>query len=90
MTFSGETASGWQEATLSSPVSLSVGTTYVVSVGFNGFFGLTTFGLQTQITSGPLKSVADGQNGVYGASAGTFPTKFGSKSTNYFVDAVVR
>lgn len=89
-TFSGETASGWQQATLSSPVSLSVGTTYIVSVGINAYFGLTTFGLQTQITSGPLKSVADSQNGVYGASAGTFPTKFGSKSSNYFVDAVVR
>ena len=88
--FTSESASGWQEASFATPISLSVGTTYIVSVGLNAYFGLTTFGLQTQITSGPLRSVADGQNGVFGAAPGTFPTKFGSKSSNYFVDAVVR
>jgi hypothetical protein len=46
-------------------------------------------GLQNQITSGPLQSVADGKNGVYGSASGVFPTS-SYKSSNYFIDAVVR
>src|SRR5207302_407048 len=38
--------------------------------------------------SGPLRSVADGQNGVYGAAAGVFPAQ-SFNSTNYFVDLQV-
>jgi Domain of unknown function (DUF4082) len=87
--FSSESASGWQEADFSTPIALTPNTTYIVSVGLNAYFDLTTFGLQSQLTAGPLKAVADGQNGIYGASAGTFPTKFGSKSSNYYVDPVV-
>ena len=38
--------------------------------------------------SGPLHSVV-GSNGVYGLSAGTFPTN-SYNNGNYFVDVVVR
>jgi uncharacterized protein DUF4082/Big-like domain-containing protein len=89
VTFTGETASGWQQQVLSTPVSLTPGVTYVVSVGFNVRFVSTTNGLRNALSSGPLSSVADGQNGVYGAAAGVFPTGSWS-SSNYFVDAVVR
>ncbi|MGZ4360367.1 MAG: DUF4082 domain-containing protein, partial [Gaiellaceae bacterium] len=87
-TFSGETASGWQQQTLTAPLSLQPGQVYIVSVGFNAFFSYTSSGLLNQITSGPLQSVADGRNGVYGSAAGVFPNQ-SFRSTNYFVDAVV-
>jgi hypothetical protein len=53
-TFSGETASGWQQVSLSTPISITAGTTYVVSyhttVGFysvdaNYFTSLTSSSL---------------------------------------------
>jgi hypothetical protein len=87
--FSGETASGWQQQSLASPIVLQPGTTYVASVGINDTFVLTYGGLATAITAGPLTSVADGANGVFGSSAGTFPTH-SYKSSNYFVDVVVQ
>jgi hypothetical protein len=88
VTFSGETSSGWQQATLATPVTLQAGTVYVVSVGFNAYYDVTPLGLQTQIVSGPLRSVADGANGVYSAAAGTFPTSSYNQS-NYFIDVRV-
>ncbi|HEV7492805.1 Ig-like domain-containing protein [Baekduia sp.] len=88
VTFTGESASGWQQQALSSPVALSPNATYVVSVGFNTKFTMTSGGLANILSSGPLQTIAGG-NGVYGNSAGTFPT--GSyASSNYFVDAVVQ
>ena len=84
-----ESASGWQEQSLSTPVALTPGTTYVVSVGLNATFVLTPFGLSNQVVNGPLRSVADGRNGVFAFNAGAFPTNSVSAS-NYFVDVVVR
>ena len=40
-TFSDETASGWQQATLSSPITLTANATYTVSVGLNTRFVMT-------------------------------------------------
>lgn len=88
-TFTGETASGWQQQSLGTPVTLQPGQVYVISVGLNAFFDLTQLGLQTQITSGALQSVADGKNGVFGSASGVFPTST-YKSSNYFVDLVAR
>ena len=88
VTFANETASGWQTQTLATPLALDANTVYVVSANINAFFSVTSGGLATSVGSGPLSSVADGNNGVYGASAGTFPTQSAS-STNYFVDASV-
>jgi N,N-dimethylformamidase beta subunit-like, C-terminal/Domain of unknown function (DUF4082)/Bacterial Ig-like domain len=88
VTFANESASGWQQQSLSSPLQLTPGTVYVVSVNSNAFFVETPAGLQAQITSEPLSSVADGQNGVFGMSAGSFPNS-SYNSSNYFVDALV-
>ncbi|MGZ4385668.1 MAG: Ig-like domain-containing protein, partial [Gaiellaceae bacterium] len=88
-TFSGETASGWQLQALTAPLTLQPGQVYVVSVGFNAYFGETPSGLLAQITQGPLQSVADGRNGVYGSAAGVFPNQT-YRSTSYLVDPVVR
>jgi hypothetical protein len=87
--FSGETASGWQQAALGTPVTLVPGQTYVVSVGINSHFSQTRFALESAIVSGPLRTVADGANGVYGDAAGAFPSQ-SYASSSYFVDPVVR
>jgi fibronectin type 3 domain-containing protein len=89
VTFSGETASGWQQANFASLPTLQPGVTYVVSVNANAYYVLTSGGLATQVVSGPLRSVADGQNGVYALAAGVFPAQSWN-SSNYLVDAVVR
>jgi hypothetical protein len=88
VTFDSESASGWQEQVLPTALTLAAGATYVVSIGFNAFFVDTPSGLQAQLTSGPLTSVADGNDGVYAPQAGSFPTQ-SHNSSNYFVDAVV-
>jgi hypothetical protein len=88
-TFTGESASGWQQQSLGTPLTLQPGQVYTVSVGLNAFFVTTQLGLQTQITSGALQSVADGKNGVFGSSAGVFPTST-YRSSNYFVDLVAQ
>ena len=87
VTFTNESASGWQQQALGSPLTMTANATYVISVNQNSFFVVTSGGLASQVTSGPLQSVADGANGVFGLSAGTFPTSTYA-SSNYFVDLV--
>ena len=86
--FGAETASGWQQQALVTPIELAPGTTYVASVGFNASFVQTIGGLAASVGSGPLHSVADGQNGVFADAAGSFPTQSFS-SSNYFVNVEV-
>ncbi|WP_415830517.1 DUF4082 domain-containing protein, partial [Gillisia limnaea] len=91
-TFTNETASGWQEVALSSPVAINANTTYVISYhsssGFysasNPFFNSAT--VKTPLTG--LQSGTDGPNGVYRYS-GTpaFPNQ-NYQSGNYWVDVV--
>jgi len=90
-TYTGETATGWQTLTFSSPVSVTAGTTYIASytttTGFyssdNGYFN------RTAVNSPPLSAtanVAGSPNGVYAVGSG-FPTNsFGG--SNYWVDVV--
>ena len=93
VTFSGETASGWQQANFASPVAVAANTTYVVSylapkghyAADEGYFA------STGVVNSPLTALqngADGGNGVYryGASGG-FPNST-YRSTNYWVDVV--
>jgi N,N-dimethylformamidase beta subunit-like protein/uncharacterized protein DUF4082/Big-like domain-containing protein len=87
--FEGEGGPGWQQQTLATPVALVPGQTYVVSVTFNSAFGMLRDGLAAPLGKGPLRSVADGQNGVYSEGAGSFPRESWA-SSNYYVDAVVR
>jgi hypothetical protein len=82
--FSGETSSGWQEATMSSPFTIVANTTYVVSVNSNNNYAYTANGLGSMITNGPLSSIA-GSNGVYIYASGSFPTN-SHQNTNYFRD----
>jgi hypothetical protein len=92
-TFTGETASGWQQLTFASPVPIPANTTLVASyhapngnyAADEAFFG--TAG----VDSGPLHALRDGAaggNGVYAYGAFTsFPTST-YRSTNYWVDVV--
>jgi hypothetical protein len=92
LTFSGETASGWQQASFASPVAVTAGTTYVASYHTNaGFYAATNNGLTSGVDTGPLHAVSDaiaGGNGVYRyASASVFPNQTFAAS-NYWVDVV--
>jgi hypothetical protein len=89
VTFSGESSSGWQVQQLPSAVSLQPGTVYVVSVNANWAFAQTISGLSSSVVSGPLRTVADGANGVYSTTRGSFPDQSWG-SSNYYVDPVVR
>jgi hypothetical protein len=87
-TVTSETASGWQTGTFASPPLLQAASTYVASANANSYYNTTSGGLASLIISGPLRSVADGSNGVYGATSGVFPNQtYGS--ANYFTDVVV-
>jgi hypothetical protein len=88
LTFTNETASGWQQQALATPVQLAANTTYVVSVNANGNYPVTVNGLLNSVSSGPIHTVADGNNGVYNTTLGSFPTQ-SYLSSNYFVDVVV-
>ncbi|WP_445637554.1 DUF4082 domain-containing protein [Nostoc sp. DSM 114161] len=85
VTFTNETASGWQQQTLAAPVNIQANTTYVVSVNINAYYVATYDELGNSIVNGDLSSVADGSNGVFNGTPGAFPT--GSyRNTNYFRD----
>ena len=60
-TFTGETASGWQELDFSSPVAVTAGTTYVASYFTStGHYAATRSGLASAVTNGPLTALASG------------------------------
>ena len=92
VTFTGETASGWQQATFASPVAVTANTTYVASyyapvgryAGDNGYFS-------SGVAGSPLSALAsgvEGGNGVYRyGTGGGFPNS-SYQSTNYWVDVV--
>ncbi|MCP2045715.1 Ig-like domain-containing protein, partial [Pontibacter sp. HSC-36F09] len=91
--FSNETASGWQEASFASPVSVTAGTTYVISYhSSEGKYSATNQFFNLAINRSPLTALAngeDGPNGLYLYSGSpTFPTENNSQSANYWVDVV--
>jgi Domain of unknown function (DUF4082)/Bacterial Ig-like domain/Calx-beta domain len=92
LTFSGESASGWQQALFASPVAVSANITYVVSYHTDaGFYAVDgAYFLSSGVTNGPLQALADGvdgPNGVFKYGASAFPTD-SFNATNYWVDVV--
>jgi hypothetical protein len=87
-TFSGETASGWQQVLFSTPVDIDADTTYVASYHApNGGYSRTVGFFENLLLRYPLRGM-NGTNGVFAIGpAGTFPTSSFS-STNYFVDVI--
>lgn len=93
VTFSGETASGWQTASLAAPVAITANTVYVVSYHSDtGHSSLSRNYFSVSYTAGPLtapsSSLVTPGNGVflYGGSS-AFPTQTYQR-TNYWVDVV--
>jgi hypothetical protein len=91
VTFSGETASGWQQMLFSSPVAVTAGTTYIVSYHTNvGEYSDNGAYFGSDVSNPPLHGVANGvnANGVYlYSSSSAFPTQT-YNSSNYWVDVV--
>lgn len=83
--FTNETASGWQEQVLETPINIQANTTYVVSVNINTHYVITQDGLANSIVNGDLSSVADGSNGLYNVNPNSFPTS-SFRNANYFCD----
>jgi hypothetical protein len=90
-TFSGESSTGWQTVSFSSPVNVTAGTTYVASyyapnghtAADVGYFSSAGAG------TGPVRALANGvsgPNGVARAGAG-FPT-LDVGGTNFWVDVI--
>ncbi|MBJ6723713.1 DUF4082 domain-containing protein [Geomesophilobacter sediminis] len=92
-TFSGETASGWQQVNLSTAVSIAANTYYVVSYHTNSGHYSDDIGYFSGkgVDAAPLHAPADGvsgYNGVYAyGSSSKFPNQ-GWQSSNYWVDLV--
>ncbi|MCA0454526.1 MAG: DUF4082 domain-containing protein [Chloroflexi bacterium] len=93
VTFSGETATGWQTATFATPITVTANTVYVAS--YHAPQGRFAYDLNT-FTSGrsvlPLYALATGEtspgNGTYiFGAAGLFPNATFT-ATNYWVDVV--
>jgi hypothetical protein len=92
-TFTNESASGWQQVSLSSPVTITANTTYVASYHANvghysadqGFFSTTG------VSNPPLQAMASGVNGgnglyMYGSTS-SFPSNT-YHAANYWVDVI--
>jgi hypothetical protein len=92
-TFTGETASGWQQVNFSNPVAITANTVYVASYHSNvGHFSedLNYFAT-TGVDNSPLHALANsggGANGVYAfATTSAFPTST-YDSSNFWMDVV--
>jgi hypothetical protein len=91
-TFTGETASGWQQVNFSTPVAITAGTTYVASyLAPNGHYAydegyFTYAGVDNGVLHALSNAVAGG-NGVFVYGAGGFPNRSWA-ATNYWVDVV--
>ena len=93
VTFSGETSTGWQTASFTSPIPITANTTYT-AVYFNasGYYTEENGFFQSAgITNGPLTALKDGTDGCNG------PFDYGTalarplscyKSANYWIDVV--
>ncbi|MFM2145843.1 MAG: hypothetical protein RL732_679, partial [Bacteroidota bacterium] len=92
VTFTGETASGWQQANFATPVLISKNTTYIIAYHCTaGNYHEYVNYFQTAAVSAPLTGLADGTDGSNGlyiySNTPAFPTSTYSK-TNYWVDVV--
>jgi parallel beta-helix repeat protein len=91
-TFTGESASGWQQVTFAQPVAVSAGTTYVASYyAPNGNYSNTLYYFQASgFSAGDLSALAAGPtgNGLYRyGTGGGFPNQT-YLASNYWVDVL--
>src|SRR5208337_265625 len=92
-TFTGETASGWQQVNFSTPVAITANTVYVASYYTNvgHYSDDQNFFATAGVDNAPLHALAKGVSGVNGVyaygSTSSFPSS-GWNSSNYWVDVV--
>ena len=82
--FSCETASGWQEAQLTTPLQITAGVRYRVTYNAQNVIAKTFNVLNSPLTRGPLT----GWGSYFSQGAGTFPTTF--SGSNLFADVVFK
>jgi hypothetical protein len=92
-TFTGETASGWQQVLFSSPVPIAANTIYVASYNTpTGHYSFnSTYFESAGLDSPPLHALADGVsggNGVYAYGATSAFPSASYRSNNYWVDVM--
>ncbi len=91
VTFTGESASGWQSATFSTPVAVTKDTTYIASYYAPlGHYSATSGGLNSPVDNAPLHAVGNSTspNGVYAyGAASSFPANTWG-AANYWVDVM--
>ena len=92
VTFTNESASGWQQANFATPIAVTAGTTYIASyLAPNGGYAEDDQGLAAGVDNGPLAALpagTSGGNGVYRYTAApALPTNT-YNSANYWVDVV--
>jgi hypothetical protein len=90
VTFANETASGWQQANLTTPVAITANTVYVVSYfAPQGHYSYTGANFQSAVHNPPLHALANsaGGNGVFRYGSTGFPNQSWN-ATNYWVDVV--
>jgi hypothetical protein len=86
VTFTGESASGWQQATFATPVTVTKGTSYVVSyLAPKGGYAYTSKFSGTSASASLAVPTTNVGRFVYGS--GGFPTST-YRSTNYWVDVL--
>ncbi len=91
-TFSGETASGWQQVNFATPVAITANTVYVASYHTNvGHYAFNSNYFAAAGVDRPplhaLRNGVSGGNGVYVYGASAFPSST-YNSNNYWVDVV--
>jgi hypothetical protein len=91
-TFTNESSSGWQEVLFTTPVAITANTTYVASFhSSSGDYAFDNPYFSSAVVNGPLKALANGEDGVNGlfeySSTPVFPTS-NYNSGNYWVDVV--
>jgi fibronectin type 3 domain-containing protein len=92
VTFTNETASGWQQANFSTPVPISANTIYVASYHTNvgRYAGDNNYFATSGVDTPPLHALPNsttGGNGVYRYGSSGFPDQT-YQASNYWVDVV--
>lgn len=93
VTFTGETASGWQTAYFASPINIAANTTYIISYfAPNGHYASSSSYFTSAYTNGvltALQSGTDGGNGVYRYGVNSVFPDATYQTCNYWVDVIV-
>jgi hypothetical protein len=91
LTFTNETASGWQQASFATPIAITANTTYIASYHSNvGNYAVTDGYFTTAVAKPPLRALANGTgsaNGLYRYGASAFPN-LTYNASNYWIDVV--